>query len=83
MKPRTDLWNTPPWRTVPRDMWAIVRNYIGSNAPADIERAHTLCREYGLNYDEMRRVIDAEMIEYERARMAALLAQPAGAARML
>ena len=70
MKPRADLWNAPAWRGVPRERWAIVRGYIGSNHPADVERAHALCAEYELDYADLRRVIDAEMAAYEAWRLA-------------
>lgn len=60
-----------PWDTVPHHMWAIVRNYIGSNMEVDLPRALELCVEYDLDYHVMRRVIDTEMNTYEQARLKA------------
>ena len=82
MKPRADLWNTEPWRSVPRAQWAIVRGFIGSNNPADVERAHAPCSEYHLDYNDLRRVIDAEMAAYEAWRMAQNDDAPSAQTRM-
>ena len=78
--PRADLWNAPAWRSVPRAQWAIVRSFIGSNHPADVERAHALCSEYELDYADLRRVIDAEMAAYEAWRLAQV--EPSAQTRM-
>ena len=80
MKPRTDLWNAPAWRSVPRSQWAIVRGFIGSNNAADVERAYALCAEYELDYADLRRVIDAEMAAYEAWRLAQV--EPSAQTRM-
>ena len=81
-QPRLDLWNAPAWRSVPRAQWAIVRSAIGSNNPADIDRAHALCAEYHLDYADLRRVIDAEMADYEAWRLAQNDDAPSAQTRM-
>ena len=80
--PRSDLWNAPAWRSVPRAQWAIVRGFIGSNNAADVERAYALCAEYELDYADLRRVIDAEMAAYEAWRLAQNDDAPSAQTRM-
>ena len=57
-----------------------MRGFIGSNNPADVERAHALCAEYELDYADLRRVIDAEMADYEAWRLAQV--EPSAQVRM-
>jgi len=42
------------WEDVPADRRTIVRLYLRSNKEADQVRAHELCDEYGLDYDQAR-----------------------------
>lgn len=42
-----------------------MRAYINSEREADIERAHMLCEEYGLDYAVMRAAILKEMAAYK------------------
>ena len=55
------------WGRVPENKRSIVRAYINSENEKDIARAHELCELYKLDYQEMRRVILANMIEESRA----------------
>jgi hypothetical protein len=52
-----------PWELIP----STVRSYINSEQPADIERALSYCAVYGLDYQEARRRIIAEMVREQSA----------------
>jgi hypothetical protein len=54
------------WDNIPPHKRSIVRAYINSENEKDRERAHDLCRQYGLDYHLMRRVVLAGMIQESR-----------------
>lgn len=47
-----------PWALVP----SIVFAYVNSDVEKDFERAHDLCRQYGLDYQETRSEILARAV---------------------
>lgn len=46
------------WHAYPPDL----RSYINSEQEKDIERAMEYCKQYGLDYQQMRKLIIAEMV---------------------
>ncbi len=44
------------WKNIPPGKRTIVHLYLRSDRPADITRAHELCHDYGLNYEDARQV---------------------------
>lgn len=55
------------WMKVPYLYRSTVRSYINGEQDADRVRAMELCEQYGLDYQEMRAVVLAEMVEESRA----------------
>jgi hypothetical protein len=51
-----------PWQAIPPYLRGTVRSYLNSEQPADVERALDYCATYGLDYQDARRVIIAEMV---------------------
>lgn len=61
-----DAPETGPWASVPLHRRSIARAYINSENEDDRERANAICKQYDLDYAEMRRVVLAEMTEESR-----------------
>ena len=55
-----------PWLAIPAELRSVIRAYINSEQPQDKARALEFCKEYGLDYAEMRVRILAEMVAYVR-----------------
>jgi hypothetical protein len=53
-------------RAIPAERRSIVRAFINSENERDKERAQEMCRYYGLDYQEERRRIMAEMVEQSK-----------------
>lgn len=52
---------TSPYTAIPPYLRSTVRSYLNSEQDKDIERALEYCEQYGLDYEEARRLIIAEM----------------------